>query len=114
MPFLRPFLHPLRCSFAYMTCIIACYQIFIGARAAPVSVMVSVAVHHVCSQNRFLCAPLTLEQALFPFLVTWLARDPALASLRPPPLHWPCTAVAAAAAMLLPRDAERAKGKKQD
>ena len=30
-----------------MTCIIACYQIFVGARSAPVSVMVAVAVHHV-------------------------------------------------------------------
>ena len=106
-------------SFAYMTCIIACYQIFIGARSAPVSVMVAVAAHHVrympyvCTV-RIVAQLLTLEQALFPCLVIWLARDSKLSSLRPAPFHWPCAAVAAVAAMLLPRHAETEKGKKQD
>jgi len=62
----------------------------------------------------FAAQPLTLQQALFPFLVMWLARDPKLSTLSPPPFHWPCAAAAATAAMLLPRHAETAKGEKQD
>lgn len=44
------------CSFAFMTCIIACYQIFLGARAAPASVMLAVAAHHVSSRVSSPCA----------------------------------------------------------
>jgi hypothetical protein len=57
---------------------------------------------------------LILEQALFPYLVMWLASDPKLASLRAPPFHWPSAAAAAAAAVLLPRNPRIAKGTKKE
>jgi hypothetical protein len=54
------------------------------------------------------------QQALFPCLVFLLAGQPNLSSLRAPPFHWPCTAMAATAAVLFPRTAGNAKGAKRD
>jgi hypothetical protein len=61
-----------------------------------------------CSMISVLVA-LTSEQALFPCLVLWLARDSKISSLRVSPFHWPCAALAAASAILLPRESQCAK-----
>jgi hypothetical protein len=59
-----------------MTCIIACYQIVIGALAAPVSVVLSVAAHHVSSLPLVLCSLAAADIAsgalpLFSSLACW-------------------------------------------
>ena len=103
-------------SFAFMTCIIACYQILISARSAPASVVLAVAAHHVSPNCWLLCviyAPIA-HQALFPCLVHWLAQDPNTSSLRAPPFHLPCAALATLSAILLPRKAETAQSKKTE